>query len=88
MGQPMGWSPNGKPCYASGAAPAFLWTEKQLHEHGLRPATGEADAFVQSQHGPAGLYLITACVLEDTPAWPPPRPAEGEAAADKPAWWP
>jgi hypothetical protein len=85
--QPIGWSPAGAPCYASGFAPAFLFTEKQLREHGLRPPAGAADAFVQSQHGPAALYLITACVLEDAGAWPPPRPARSEPAADAPWWW-
>ncbi|WP_143132619.1 hypothetical protein [Amycolatopsis rubida] len=83
-----GWSPTGAPCYASGAAPAFLWTEKPLREQGLRPAAGAADAFVQSQHGLAALYLIAACVLDNPAAWPPPRPAEGEPAAATPPWWP
>ncbi len=80
----MGWAPNGAPCFASGTAPSFLWMEKQLREHGLRPATGVADAFVQSQHGPAALYLITTCVLENPDAWPPLRPADDAPAASTP----
>ncbi|MEV0074336.1 MULTISPECIES: hypothetical protein [unclassified Amycolatopsis] len=86
MAQPSAWSQSGRPCYRTGSAPSFLWTEKQLRDHGLRPATGAADAFVESQHGPAALYLITACELDDPHAWPPIRPAEGGPGSNTPTW--
>jgi len=74
MGQPSGWSEHGLPCYSSGTAPSFLWTENQLRDHGLAP-TGGCCALVESQYGPAALYLITETALAVPRAWPPVRPA-------------
>ena len=80
MGQPSGWSEQGLPCYSSGTAPSFLWTENQLREQGLVPAGG-CCALVESQYGPAALYLITESALADPRAWPPVQPAAATGTA-------
>lgn len=62
------------PCFGVSQAPPFLWTESQLRAVQLRPGEGPCAAFVDSQHGPAALYLITDAVLTDPASWPPARP--------------
>jgi hypothetical protein len=79
MRQPPGWSEHGLPCLSSGTAPPFLWPEKQLREHGLIPGGGRG-ALVESQYGPAALYLITDTALADPRAWPSVRPAAATRA--------
>lgn len=67
------WTPSGLPCYRVGQAPPFLWTESQLRAIELRAGGGPC-AFVDSQYGPAALYLITDAALADPDSWPPARP--------------
>lgn len=70
---PYEWTPLGLPCYRVGDAPRFLVTQSQLEGFGLRAGDGPC-AYVDSQHGPAALYLITDAVLANPNGWPPARP--------------
>ncbi|TCO58334.1 hypothetical protein [Actinocrispum wychmicini] len=74
MSVPYDWTPHGLPCYHANQAPGFLRTQSQLEEMGLRP-TGGACAYVDSQYGPAALYLITDSTLANPRSWPPTRPS-------------
>ena len=70
---PYEWTPHGLPCYRVGQAPPFLQTDGQLRALELRAGGGPC-AYVDSQHGPAALYLITDAVLAAPSSWPPSRP--------------
>jgi hypothetical protein len=78
---PYTWTPNGVPCFRVGQAPPFLWTESQLRAVDLRPGAGPCAAFVESQYGPAALYLITDAILADPGRWPPARPEQPDVIA-------
>lgn len=80
MSTPYTWTPHGLPCYHVGQAPPFLWTENQLRAMQLRSGGGPC-AYVDSQYGPAALYLITDAVLLDPRSWPPARPDQRGALA-------
>lgn len=73
---PYEWTPHGLPCYRSQAAPAFLCTETQLRGLGLAPG-GAPCAYVDSQYGPAALYLVTEAQLAQPEKWPPSHPEAG-----------
>ncbi|MEU3767904.1 hypothetical protein AB0E55_22870 [Amycolatopsis keratiniphila] len=75
MPTPYGWSETGLPCYRPGAAPPFLRTTNQLADMGLR-STGRTAAFVDSQYGPAALFLLTETDLLPGTLWPPATPAD------------
>jgi hypothetical protein len=54
------------PLYPPGAAPRYMFTERQLREQfDLRPG-GPCRAVVESQYGPAALYLITQSEIIDS----------------------
>ena len=68
--QPYDWTPSGLPCYRSGEAPRFLVMRSDLTARGLIPRSAPV-AQVDSQHGPAALYLITDSTFSEPDAWPP-----------------
>lgn len=79
MQTPYEWTPLGLPCYRVGEAPPYLVTQSQLRGLGLVAGDGPC-AYVDSQHGPAALYLITAAVLANPGSWPPVRPEQRDGA--------
>ncbi|UMO99960.1 hypothetical protein [Amycolatopsis sp. EV170708-02-1] len=75
MPTPYRRSETGLPCYRPGAAPPFLRTTNQLEDMGLC-STGRTAAFVDSQYGPAALFLLTETDLLPGTTWPPIMSAE------------
>ncbi len=59
------------PLYSSGHAPPFLFTNTQLENIELRPGA-PVRAYVESNHGPAALYLVTEARLIDPERFPLP----------------